>query len=146
MKRNFRHKSILIVEGDLRQNILMQMVLEFGGYAVISAATAEQALAHANSRELELVILDVMLDDEMDGFAILTQFKANTRTASVPVILVGPDAGESQATRALEMGAAMYITKPCDTRHLMTTVRHILAHDGTQEGDGSPRHKDSCTA
>jgi DNA-binding response OmpR family regulator len=74
------------------------------------------------------VLLDVMLDDEMDGFDVLSHLKSHAETAGIPVIMLTADLRDEQKDRALEMGAVDYMTKPYNAKELILHVRRYLAN------------------
>ena len=67
-------KKILLVEDELRLRILLKKEMEEKGYAALEAGNGEEALeALKNSRNIDLVVLDIVLPqrDGMDIFDIL---------------------------------------------------------------------------
>ena len=85
----------------------------------------QEALASALAHPPDLVLSDVMMP-RMDGVALLRELRANTRTASVPVVLLSARAGEDAVLEGLETGADDYLVKPFSARELLTRIRTHL--------------------
>lgn len=77
----------------------------------------------------ELVILDVMLPDE-DGYQILTKLRANTATASIPVIMVTAKTSEIDVVKGLDHGADDYLCKPFGIMEFISRVKAVLRRAG----------------
>ena len=121
---------ILVVENNADHARLAQMTLQHAGYAVRHAVTGQQALAQAFFAAPVLVLLNMTLSDEMDGFEVLRLLRAGETTAEVPVIMMSDQAQTEQKARALQAGAAACLTKPHKTSELLSVARAVLAaHD-----------------
>ena len=73
----------------------------------------------------ELVLLDIMLPGD-DGVTILRQLRADSRYASVPVIMATARGTEYDKVRALDLGADDYVTKPYAMMELVSRVKAVL--------------------
>ena len=118
---------ILVVENNADHARLAQMTLQHAGYAVRHAVTGQQALAQAFFAAPVLVLLNVTLADEMDGFEVLRLLQAGETTDQVPVIMMSDQAQTEQKARALQAGAVGYLTKPHKSSELLSVVRNVLA-------------------
>ena len=79
-----------------------------------------------------LVVLDVMLPGE-DGFTILSRLKGNTKTSSVPVIMVSALGEEANKVRGLNLGANDYIAKPFSVLEFVARIRANLRKSGNSD-------------
>lgn len=77
-----------------------------------------------------LIILDVMLPGEYDGFAILSRLKEDRRTADIPVIMVSAKGDEFSKVKGLNMGADDYIGKPFGVMELIARIKANLRKRG----------------
>ncbi len=83
-----RLRRVLIVDDQPDARRLIRRVLEAqGSFQIDEAGLAEDALAIADQRPLDLIVLDLMMP-VMDGFALLEQFKRRQHTRDIPVIVV----------------------------------------------------------
>ena len=96
--------------------------LQHAGFAVLKAATGEEALAIARDRRPDLVVLDLGLP-RMDGLDVA---RTLWRESAVPIIMLTARVEESDRLLGLELGADDYITKPFSPRELVARVRAVL--------------------
>jgi len=123
MSLNLASTSLLIVD-DTPENIdLMISVLSLPGLQILAANSGERALALAERKQPDLILLDVMMPG-IDGFETCRRLKAQPSTADIPVIFVTA-LGEDVA-RGFEAGGADYIAKPVRADEVRARVHHHL--------------------
>ena len=130
-------KTILIVDDDALMRRSLAFNLEQAGYAVRSAATAEDGLAMARLQAPDLVLLDINLPG-MDGLDALRRFKDQS---DAPVIFVTARRRELDEVVGLELGADDYVTKPFDLNVLLAHIKAVLRRSeapSRQVDDSSP--------
>lgn len=92
----------------------------------MEAATAEEGLRSARTRELDLVLADVALPG-MSGLALCRRLKDDPRTAKVPVVLMSEKAAEgAQRAHSVQAGAVAHLLKPFSPRLLLAKIRRAL--------------------
>ncbi|NCC27707.1 MAG: response regulator [Gammaproteobacteria bacterium] len=118
-------RTILIVD-DTPQNLSVLGELLQPFYRVRVANSGEGALRAASSPPSpDLILLDVMMPG-IDGYEVLKRLRADTATASIPVIFItAMDAAESEEL-GLSLGAVDYITKPINPVVTLARVRTQL--------------------
>ena len=116
---------ILVVEDNARNLKLMRDVLDFAGFEVVAASSAEEGLAIALERPPDLVLMDLQLPG-IDGTEALRRLRRSPRTESVPVVAVTAFAMKDDRERALIAGFDGYLEKPISVRALPTQVRGFL--------------------
>ena len=124
---------ILVVEDNERNLKLLRDVLEYAGFDVRAARTAEDGISLAVSEPPDLVLMDLQLPG-IDGLEALRRLRASPRTADIPVVAVTAQAMKQDRERALEAGFDGYIEKPISVRAFPDQVRSFLS-DG-QVGTG----------
>ena len=117
---------ILVVEDNERNLKLVRDVLEYVGYDVRVARTAEDGIALAVKEPPDLVLMDLQLPG-IDGMEALRRLRENQRTADIPVVAVTAQAMKQDRERALEAGFNGYIEKPISVRAFPDQVRSFLA-------------------
>ena len=80
--------KILIVDDDPELVGSTTAVLESSGYSVAAATDGEAGYAKARQDPPDLILLDVMMKTDREGFEIARKLKADAATRSIPVILV----------------------------------------------------------
>jgi len=124
---------ILVVEDNERNLKLVRDVLEYVGYDVRVARTAEDGIALAIKEPPNLVLMDLQLPG-IDGMEALRRLRENPRTADIPVVAVTAQAMKQDRERALEAGFNGYIEKPISVRAFPDQVRSFLSSgvEGTE--------------
>jgi two-component system, cell cycle response regulator DivK len=118
-------RLILVVEDNEKNLKLVRDVLQFEGYDVMEARTAEEGVTLATERLPDLVLMDVQLPG-MDGVEALRQLRRSSATASIPVVAVTAFAMKDDRARLLEAGFNGYLEKPISARALGDQVREFL--------------------
>ena len=117
---------ILIVEDEKAINNLIRKNLELVGHNCKSVFDGESALAEIETREFDLILLDIMLPKQ-DGFQVITKIDFT------PVIFLTARGAVEDRVRGLKLGADDYIVKPFDMLELTARVETVLRR--TQKAD-----------
>ena len=126
--------TIVVVEDDPNIADLVDLYLRRDGFRVIQAATGEAGLAAVDRERPRMVLLDVGLPGEIDGFEVCRRLQTSGR---VPVLMLTARDSEMDRVVGLELGADDYVTKPFSPRELVARVRAIL-----RRAEGAPAVKD----
>jgi CheY-like chemotaxis protein len=116
---------ILVVEDNERNLKLLRDVLEYAGYEVRAAQTAEDGIALAVSKPPDLVLMDLQLPG-IDGMEALRRLREDPRTAAIPVVAVTAQAMRQDRERALAAGFDGYVEKPISVRAFLDQVGRFL--------------------
>lgn len=120
-----RTKPRLLIVDDQPANIHVMAEALRNNYELLFATSGAKALELAAARDVELVLLDVVLPD-IDGFDICQRLKSDERTSRIPVIFVTAREEMSDETRGFEVGGVDYIAKPIRPPIVRARVRtHI---------------------
>jgi DNA-binding response OmpR family regulator len=122
-------RRVLVVEDEPSMRFLCRLNLELGGFEVVEAETGAEALARA--RDVDLVLLDVMLPD-IGGHEIGRRL---VEQSGPPFAFISARAGHDDLRAGYELGAADYITKPFDPSVLPARVDEILERVERGEAD-----------
>jgi two-component system, OmpR family, KDP operon response regulator KdpE len=113
---------VLVVDDEPQILRALQLKLRTAGYAVETAATAEEALMKAAMRPPEAIILDLLLPDG-SGTEVCRELRTWSR---VPIVVLSAVGEESEKIAALDAGADDYVTKPFSGDELLARVRAQL--------------------
>jgi two-component system cell cycle response regulator DivK len=116
---------ILVVEDNERNLKLLRDVLEYAGYDVRVARTAEDGITVAVNEPPDLVLMDLQLPG-VDGMEALRRLRESPRTADIPVVAVTAQAMKQDRQRALDAGFDGYVEKPISVRAFPDQVRRFL--------------------
>jgi DNA-binding response OmpR family regulator len=117
-------KRVLIVEDDKAIAALLRDNLEFDGFSVEWSETGADAREKAKRFLPDLILLDLMLPNNLDGFELCREF-ANAREP-VPVIILTARGQKEDRVRGLTLGADDYIVKPFALEELLARVNAVL--------------------
>lgn len=116
--------KILVVDDELDICELLQYNLETEGYEVVTANSAEEALA-LPLNDYALILLDVMMG-EMSGFQMARKIKDDPSTSHIPIIFITALDDEDNTVKGLNIGADDYIAKPLSMKEVKARVRVVL--------------------
>ena len=120
-------ERLLIVDDDGEMRDLLRKVLEKEGYQVAVAGDGREALAVLARGTFDLVVTDMLMPH--DGGLELLQTLHHAHP-TLPVIIVTAFGDWHSYTRALELGAAAFISKPLRMSELIAAVHNALAGRG----------------
>jgi DNA-binding response OmpR family regulator len=117
-------KKILIVEDDANLQMLYKQKFVLEGFDVLQATNGQQSLSIVKDQRPDLILLDIMLPQGMNGFDVFEQFKLDSRLLNVPIIMFTNL--DSERETALRMGAVDYIVKA--NTSIDELVRKVKSH------------------
>ncbi|MBP3303850.1 MAG: response regulator transcription factor [Muribaculaceae bacterium] len=116
---------ILIVDSDSSIRTLLADNLRSEGYTVDTVTTALEALVLHLDR-YSLIISDIDLPGEIDGFELLERVKDDPMTSTIPLIFCTARDGENDIIKGLNAGADDYIIRPFSLREMLARVRSVM--------------------
>ena len=120
-----RHR-ILVVDDDPTVSDVVRRYLVRAGFDVDQAGDGLAAIAMAQARPPDLVVLDLMLP----GMSGLEVCRVLRRQSDVPVVMLTALGEEADRVVGLEVGADDYVTKPFSPRELALRVQSVLRRVG----------------
>ncbi len=120
--------EILVVEDEAVVREWLRKAFERDGHRVTVAEVPADAIALAGGARFDMVLLDVELGAELDGFQICRALRGEANM--VPVIMLTGRREEADAVRGLEAGADDYVTKPFGLAELNSRIRAVLRRAG----------------
>lgn len=115
---------VLLVEDEEHIALGLRFNLENAGYEVTLVRSGEDALEELARRAQDLVILDVMLAGQLDGYAVARQIRQDDNF--VPIIMLTARDSVDDRISGLDAGADDYVPKPFDLDELLARVRGHL--------------------
>jgi DNA-binding response OmpR family regulator len=120
-----KKKKILLIEDEKDMVYAMTMRLKAAGCEVITAYDGREGLKKAKKEKPDLIILDLMLP-KMDGYKVCGLFKSDKRYNKIPIVIFTARAQQADIKMSKEMGADAYITKPFNTKILLSKIKELL--------------------
>lgn len=124
-------QKILIVEDDLDVIEAMKVVLESKKYRVISANDGKEGLAKTKGEKPDLIILDVMMGRDTEGFDVTQKLRKDEKTKYIPILMVTAITQKtgfpfSPETDGEFLPVDDFVEKPVQPNDLLSRVEKLL--------------------
>ncbi len=126
--------EILLVDDDRDIRDSIGIILESNGFSVRTAANGREALSELKAKMPDLMILDIMMATDTEGFDLAYELKSKPEFANLPIIILtsflervrseGPE--KFQHILGEEWPAKWMFEKPVDSKKLLDKIRGIL--------------------
>jgi DNA-binding response OmpR family regulator len=135
-------QKILVVDDDPDIRAAERVVLERAGYEVVEASDGDQAWAVLASAPPDLVVLDIMMRHDTEGFDLAYRIRAAAEVSTIPIVLLTAFLAKVEAEGPAAFGhvteepwpAAVFLEKPVAPDVLLENVRALLAARAATEG------------
>ena len=119
------HQILLVEDNELNRDMLSRR-LERKGFQISMAVDGAEGVAKAQQIKPALILMDLSLP-VMDGWEAIRRIKADSSTASIPIIALTAHARAEDEKTAKEAGADDFDTKPVDLQRLLEKMGRWLA-------------------
>jgi signal transduction histidine kinase len=106
-----RRPLVLLAEDNEATINVLSDALRYHRYQVVIARTGHEAIARAQERKPDAIVMDIQMP-ELDGLAAIGQIRADVALAHIPIIALTALAMPGDRERCLAMGANAYLSKP----------------------------------
>ncbi len=127
-------KRVLLVDDDKDLVQSLKVVLEANGFEVATEHNGTDAMAAVAARKPDVIVLDVMMDTDTEGFGVAYKLESDPVTRRIPVVLLTGFMDHLAAKREAfdfitgrDWPAAKLMKKPVATAELLATIRQLLA-------------------
>jgi two-component system cell cycle response regulator DivK len=117
--------TILYVEDNPDNRLLVRRILMAEGFKVVEADSAKQALKTLETLQPQLILMDINMP-EMDGFTLTAHLKSLPKLLDVPIVALTANVMRGDRERTLEAGCDGYIQKPVDVDTLPQQILSFL--------------------
>ena len=118
-------KKILVVDDERPFTDLIAVRLERGGYEVVKAYDAEEAIEAVSREKPDLILMDNMLP-KGSGLGLLEMIRSFGSAMLTPIILMTAAISDDIRKKALRTGATDFIAKPVGAEELLKKIAQIL--------------------
>lgn len=124
-KVEVKRKILVVEDDDLNRQLLVQLLS--AQYDVCEAENGAKGyeLLAANSKEISLVVLDVIMP-VLDGYGFLKLISQNPTLAQIPVVVMTGKTGKEEEEKCLSLGAVDFIEKPYSGQVLLSRIQGII--------------------
>jgi two-component system, OmpR family, alkaline phosphatase synthesis response regulator PhoP len=127
-------KRVLLVDDDKDLVQSVKVVLEANGFEVATEHNGAGALAAVAAHRPDLIVLDVMMDTDAEGFGVAYRLESDPATRRIPIVLMTGFMDHMAAKREAfdfitgrEWPAAKLMKKPVAMSELVAAIRELLA-------------------
>ena len=123
--------KILVIDDDQDLLDAVRLMLEKAHFEVEVALTPEQGMEKVKSIAPDLVILDVMMPSDYEGFAVARAIREDLNMRDLPIVILSCVHEEKQvqyrfAPDESYLPVDVFLEKPIDIDRLLTTVKEVL--------------------
>jgi CheY-like chemotaxis protein len=116
---------ILVVEDQDSIRRMIEALVQARGYQVTAVSSGVKAIDVALTDPPDMVLLDLNLPGQYDGFDVCTRLRADPQTRAVPVVIISAMDDDESRARATEAGATAYYTKPFSPIALLKEIDRL---------------------
>jgi CheY-like chemotaxis protein len=117
--------TILIIENEASNRILIERVLSTRGYRCLSATNGYEALERLDQEHVDLILTDLSMP-VLDGYRTTQLIRARPGMEQIPIVAVTAYALNDEGEAAKQIGCTEYLTKPFKPRQLLEVVERLL--------------------
>lgn len=126
---------IVIIDDEPDIRLLIRMTLEINRHIFFEACDAQTGLKLIESVEPDLILLDVMMPGEINGFILCDILKSSGRFEQTPVIFLTGADSEDDRKVGLQSGASHYLIKPFLPQQLIELSESLLSQAADRKTD-----------
>jgi len=104
---------------------LVAVLQQLGASACDEAEDGAEGLKRFSESEYDLVLTDLNMP-LVDGLKLIHHIRGGDRRADVPILVVTTEAGETERSRAMALGASAYLLKPIQPSRVSSAVKELL--------------------
>ncbi|GAB4479608.1 MAG: response regulator [Anaerolineales bacterium] len=117
--------TILYVEDNPDNRMLIRRVLSADGFTVFEAPSATEALHKLETLRPDLILMDINMP-EMDGYTLTARIRELPNMGGIPVIALTANVMKGDKEKSLEAGCDGYIQKPIDIDTITAQIERFL--------------------
>ncbi len=117
--------TVLYVEDNPENRLLVRRILQAEGYHVLEAANAFEGLRLALDEHPDLILVDINMP-EVDGLTLTSRLRTDPQLAHTPVVAITANVMRGDRERTLAAGCDGYIQKPVDVDFLPRQIARFL--------------------
>ncbi len=118
-------KTVLHIEDNSENRLLVRRLLQADGYEVMEAENARQALDALKAIIPDIILLDINMPD-MDGYTLTSKIKANPALHNIPIVAITANVMRGDREKVFNAGCDGYIEKPIDVDRFTDQVVAFL--------------------
>lgn len=112
------------------QDAIRQMITTLvgsSGHEVVGVSTGSKAVELASTEPFDILLLDLMLPGQLDGFQVCERLRAQDSTKNLPIFIISAMDDPDSRARAKSVGATDFFGKPFRPLELLKVIQNIAA-------------------
>ncbi|HEV2131609.1 MAG TPA: response regulator [Longimicrobiaceae bacterium] len=119
-------RHVLVADDEPHIGRIIQLKLESGPYQVSLVSDGRAALERIRSEEpIDAILLDIMMP-HVSGLDVLAEIRALPHRRETPVIILTAKGQDADRTRAIDLGATDFFTKPFSPKKLLARIDELF--------------------
>ncbi|MBX3182026.1 MAG: response regulator [Polyangiaceae bacterium] len=118
---------ILVVEDQDSIRKMIEALVRARGYDVVAVPNGAKGIDVASIDPPDVVLLDLMLPGQYDGFEVCRRLRTDPTTSKVPVVIISALDDQESRAKAAAAGATAYYTKPFSPIALLKEIDRLRA-------------------
>ena len=118
-------KTVLHVEDNFDNRLLVRRLLQAFGYQVVEAENAAAARELLRTYRPDVILMDINMPD-IDGYILTNELKAIPQLKGVPIVAITANVMKGDRERSLNAGCDGYIEKPIDVDRFVEQIERFL--------------------
>jgi len=123
-------ETVLIIEDDADVVDLIRYNLKKAKFRVLTAKDGAEGFSMAVTDRPNVVVLDIMMP-RLNGFEVLKKLKADSRSQSIPVVILSAKGEAESRIKGLQLGADDYMPKPFSPKELVLRIQGLMRRSST---------------
>jgi CheY-like chemotaxis protein len=123
---------ILVVEDQDSIRRMIEALVQARGYEVTAVSSGAKAIDVAMTNPPDIVLLDLNLPGQYDGFDVCQRLRSDPATRVVPVVIISAMDDDESRARATAAGATAYYTKPFSPIALLKEIDRLKSMIATR--------------
>jgi len=119
---------VLIADDEIKIREMIRKYAQAEGFYVYEACNGQQAVETALNKEIDVVIMDIMMP-ELDGFSAVRQIR---KEKNVPILMLSALGEEYDKIHGFDLGIDDYVVKPFSPKELMMRIKAIMKRSKIQ--------------
>ena len=125
-QHQYQHASLLIVDDQMTNVMLLENILQAAGYRNLHSTTDSRDVTSLfKEHNPDLILLDIRMP-HLDGFQVMGQLKVINQQPYLPILVLTAEEDRETRLRALESGAKDFLNKPFDKTEVLMRIRNLL--------------------
>lgn len=120
-------KSILNIEDNFENRLLIKRLLQSAGFDVLEADDAEKAMEIIKYHTPDLILMDINMPD-VDGYTLTNHLKSLPGFSKIPIVAITANVMKGDREKTIQAGCDGYIEKPIDIDSFLDTIDHFLSN------------------